>query len=67
MILTVFLLFFLSTLNKEKKKNSNYFTSASKCRREKCIIDFTSAKMEFASLIFKKMYFYKYSIKRYCK
>ena len=43
--------------------NSNYFTSAKKCRRESCIIDFTSAKMEFASAIFKKMYFSKYSIK----
>ena len=29
--------------------NSNYFTSTKICRREKCIIDFRSAKMEFAS------------------
>ena len=42
---------------------ANYFTSAKKCRHESCIIDFTSAKMEFASAIFKKMYFAKYSIK----
>ena len=42
--------------------NKNYFTSAKKCRRESCIIDFTSAKMEFASAIFKKLYFSKYSI-----
>ena len=41
--------------------NKNYFTSAKKCRRESCIIDFTSAKMEFASAIFKKLYFSKYS------
>ena len=27
--------------------NSNYFTSAKKCRRESCIIDFMSTKMEF--------------------
>ena len=47
--------------------NSNYFTSAKKCRRKSCIIDFTSAKMEFASAIFKKLYFSKYSIKRCCK
>ena len=47
--------------------NSNYFTSAKKCRRESCIIDFTSAKMEIASAISKKLYFPKYSIKRCCK
>ena len=41
--------------------NKNYFTSAKKCRRESCIIDFTSAKMEFASAIFKKLYFSKHS------
>ena len=28
---------------------------------------FTSAKMEFASAIFKKLYFSKYSVKRCCK
>ena len=42
---------------------ANYFMSAKKCQHESCIIDFTSAKMEFASAIFKKMYFSKYSIK----
>ena len=47
--------------------NSNYFTPAKKCWRESCIIDFTSAKMEFASAIFKKLYLSKYSIKRWCK
>ena len=47
--------------------NSNHFTSAKRCRRESCIIDFTSAKMEFASAIFKKLYSSKYSIKRCCK
>ena len=31
-----------------------------KCRRESCIIDFTSA-------IFRKLYFSKYSVKRCCK
>ena len=36
---------------------SNYFTSAKKCRRESCIMDFTSAKMEFASTIFKNCIF----------
>ena len=29
--------------------NSNYFMSAKTCRLEKCVIDLTSAKMEFAS------------------
>ena len=47
--------------------NSNYFTSAKKCRRESCIIEFASAKIEFASAIFKKLYFSKCSIKRCCK
>ena len=47
--------------------NSNNFTTAKKCRRESCIIDFTSAKMEFTSAIFKTLYFSKYSIKRCCK
>ena len=37
--------------------NSNHFTSAKKCRRESCIMDFTSAKMEFASAIFKNCIF----------
>ena len=37
--------------------NSNHFTSAKKCRRESCIIDFMSAKMEFASAIFKNCIF----------
>ena len=37
--------------------NSNYFTSAKKCQHESCIIDFTSAKMEFTSAIFKKLCF----------
>ena len=41
--------------------NSNYFTSAKKCWCERCIINFTSAKMEFTSAIFKKLYFSKYS------
>ena len=44
--------------------NSNYFTSTKKCRRGSCIMDFTSAKMEFASAIFKKLYFFKYIFKR---
>ena len=44
--------------------NSDYFTSAKKCRRKSFIINFTLAKMEFMSAIFKKMYFSKYSIKR---
>ena len=43
--------------------NSNYLMSAKKCRCKSCIIDFTSAKMEFALAIFKKMYFSKYWIK----
>ena len=43
--------------------NSNHLTSAKKCRRESCIIDFMLAKTELGSLIFKKMYFSKYSIK----
>ena len=47
--------------------NSNYLTSAKKCQRESCIMHFTSAKMEFALAIFKKLYFSKYSIKRCCK
>ena len=47
--------------------NSNYFTSAKSCRGESCITNFTSAKMEFASAIFKKLYFSKYSVKRCCK
>ena len=41
--------------------NSNYFTSAKKCWCERCIINFTSAKMEFTLAIFKKLYFSKYS------
>ena len=44
--------------------NTSYFTSAKKCWRKSCTIDFTSAKMEFASTIFKTFYFSKYSIKR---
>ena len=44
--------------------NSNYFTSAKKCRRESCIMDLTSAKKEFASAIFKIFYFSKYSIEK---
>ena len=47
--------------------NSNYFTSAKKCRLESSIIDFMSAKMEIPSAIFKKLYFPKHSIKRCCK
>ena len=47
--------------------NSNYFTSAKKCQHQSCIIDFTSAKMEIATAIFRKLYFPKYSIKRCCK
>ena len=47
--------------------NSDHFTSTKKCWRESCIIDFTSAKMEFASTIFKKLYFSKHSIKKCCK
>ena len=35
-----------------------------KCRCESCIMDFTSAKMEFASATFKKLYFSKHSSKR---
>ena len=47
--------------------NSNCFLSAKICWCKSCIIDFTSAKMEFASAIFKKLYFSKYSIKWCCK
>ena len=47
--------------------NSNYFASAKKCWRKSCIIDFKSAKIEFTSAIFKKLYFSKYLIKRCCK
>ena len=47
--------------------NSNYFTSAKKCRRESYIMDFTWAKMEFGSAIFKKLSFSKSSIERYPK
>ena len=47
--------------------NSIYFTLAKKYRQKSCIIGFTSAKMEFASAVFKKLYFSKYSIKRCCK
>ena len=47
--------------------NSNYFKSAKMCRRESSVIDFTSAKIEFTSAIFKKLYFPKYLIKRHCK
>ena len=42
----------------------NYFMLAKKCRHESCVINFLSAKMEFASAIFKKLYFSKYPIKR---
>ena len=37
--------------------NSNHFTSAKKCRRESCIIDFMSPKIEFALAIFKNCIF----------
>ena len=37
------------------------------CQYESFIINFTSAKMEFASAIFIKLSFSKYSIKRCCK
>ena len=37
------------------------------CPRESSVIDFTSAKIEFTSAIFKKLYFPKYLIKRHCK
>ena len=47
--------------------NSNYFKSAKTCQRESSVIDFTSAKIEFTSAIFKKLYFPKYLIKRRCK
>ena len=47
--------------------NWNYITSVKKCWRESCIIGITSAKMEFALAIFKKLYFSKYSIKKGCK
>ena len=47
--------------------NSNYFKSAKTCPRESSVIDFTSAKIEFTSAIFKKLYFPKYLIKRHCK
>ena len=60
-----------SYLKKRKQRtslsNSNYFTSSKKCRRESCIMDFTSAKMEFAPAIFKKLHCSNYSIKRCCK
>ena len=37
---------FLKTFVPEKSlSNSDYFTLAKKCRRESCLIDFTSAKM----------------------
>ena len=38
-----------------------------KCRHKSCIIDFTLAKTEFTSAVFKKLYFSKYSIKGCCK
>ena len=47
--------------------NSNYFKSAKTCQRKSSVIDFTSAKIEFTSAIFKKLYFPKYLIKRRCK
>ena len=47
--------------------NSNYFTLVKRCWHKSCIMDFMSTKMEFASAIFKKLYFSKYSIKRCCK
>ena len=47
--------------------SSVFLTQTISCRRESCIIDFTSAKTEFASAIFKKLYFSKYSMKRCCK
>ena len=63
-----FLIFsIMYTRSKYSLSNSNYFMSAKKCRCESCIIDFTSAKMEITSAIFKKSYFPKYSIKRCCK
>ena len=37
--------------------NSNYFTSAKKCQCKSCVINFTSAKVEFASASFKNFYF----------
>ena len=46
---------------------SVFLTQIISCRRESCIMSFTSAKMEFVSAIFKKLYFCKYSIKRCCK
>ena len=58
---------FLQTHLAYSLSNSNYFTSAKKCRRKSCIMDFRSAKMEFTLAIFKKLYFSKYSIKRCCK
>ena len=39
--------------------NSNYFTSAKKCRNKSCIIDFMSTKMEIALVSFKKLHFPK--------
>ena len=39
--------------------NSNYFTLAIKCLCKICIINFTSAKMKFASAIFKKNVFFQ--------
>ena len=47
--------------------NSNHFMSAKICQHKSCIIDFMLAKMEFASAIFKKLYFSKHSIKRCSK
>ena len=43
--------------------NSDYFTSAKKCWCKSCIKDFTSAKMEFASAISKKLYFSSIQLK----
>ena len=55
----VFTVFLTQIISRRQKKK--------KCLRESCIMDFTSAKIEFASTIFKKMYFSKYSIQRSCK
>ena len=38
---------------------AHYFTSAKKCLHKSCMIDFTSAKVEFTLAIFKKLYFSK--------
>ena len=43
--------------------NSSHFTSANKCRRESRIINFTSAKMKFASAILKKCIFANIQLK----